>query len=81
MVKMIIKNVLAKGQFVIPKTIRELLGIHVGDELVIEVENDKLIVSKRNDQKDVFSEICEKHKKTISMKDIKKELSSRYEED
>jgi len=78
---MIIKSVLAKGQIVIPKTIRELLGIHVGDEIVIEVEKEKMILSKKKDQRDIFSEVCEKHKKKISMKDIKKELSRRYEED
>ena len=33
---MISKNVLAKGQIVIPKTIRDLLGINVGDKMIVD---------------------------------------------
>jgi len=77
---MIVRNVLAKGQIVIPKTIRDLLDINVGDEIAIEVEQKKMILSKRKEQSDVFSEVCERHKKRISMKDIKDELARRYEE-
>ena len=81
MVKMIVKHVLAKGQVVIPKTIRDLLNINVGDEIVIEVENEKVILTKKIVEEDIFSEMSKKHGKKISMKDIKKELERRYEED
>lgn len=81
MVRMIVKTVLAKGQIVIPKTIRDLLGIHVGDEVVIEVENEKVILSKKEDPVDVFYEVSRRHKKKISMEDIKKTLEERYEDD
>jgi AbrB family looped-hinge helix DNA binding protein len=78
---MISKNVLAKGQIVIPKTIRDLLGINVGDEVVIDIENDKIILSKKQNIVNVFLEVCEKSLHRISMKEIKKELETRYEED
>jgi len=75
---MISKNVLAKGQIVIPKTIRDLLGINVGDELVIDVENQKIILSKKSDVVNIFLEVCKESTSKISMKDIKKELDARY---
>ncbi|CAD6494151.1 MAG: Antidote-toxin recognition MazE, bacterial antitoxin [Candidatus Argoarchaeum ethanivorans] len=78
---MISKNVLAKGQVVIPKTIRDLLAINVGDELVIDVEDEKIILSKKQNVLDVFLEICERSSGEISMKEIKKELETRYEGD
>ena len=78
---MISKSVLAKGQIVIPKAIRELLGINVGDEIVIDVEKDKIVLSKKQNIADVFLEVCEKSIRKISMKEIKKELEVRYEED
>ena len=81
MVYMISKNVLAKGQIVIPKTIRDLLGINVGDEVVIDIQNDKIILSKKQNVVNVFLEVCEKSLRRISMKEIKKELETRYEED
>ena len=78
---MISKNVLAKGQIVIPKTIRDLLGINVGDRMIVDVENGKIILSKKQNILDVFLEVCKKSPGKISMKEIKKELDSRYEED
>jgi AbrB family looped-hinge helix DNA binding protein len=77
---MISKNVLAKGQIVIPKTIRDLLGINIGDELIIDIDEDKIILTKKKDVTGVFLEVCENSKQKISMKDIKKELESRYRE-
>ena len=79
MVYMLSKNVLAKGQVVIPKTIRDLLAINVGDELVIDVEDKKIILSKKQNVLDVFLEVCERSLGKISMKEIKSELEARYE--
>lgn len=77
---MISKKVLAKGQIVIPKVIRDLLGINVGEEMVIDVEGEKIILSKKRDVVDVFSEVCKESPGKISMKEIKRELETRYEE-
>lgn len=76
---MISKKVLAKGQVVIPKAIRDLLGINEGDDVVIDIEKEKIILSKKQDVFDVFLEVSERNSKKISMKDIKKELEARYE--
>lgn len=81
MVHMISKTVLAKGQLVIPKTIRDLLGINVGDELVIDVEDERIILSKKQNMLDVFLEVCERSGGKISMKEIKRELEAKYEGD
>ena len=35
------------GRVVIPKTIREQLGLHAGDEIIAEVEDGRLILSTR----------------------------------
>ncbi|MCD5409382.1 MAG: AbrB/MazE/SpoVT family DNA-binding domain-containing protein [Methanocellales archaeon] len=78
---MISKNVLAKGQIVIPKTIRDLMGINVGDEMIIDVENEKIVLSKKQNVVDVFLEVCKRSPGKISMREIKKELESRYEGD
>ncbi len=78
---MISKNVLAKGQIVIPKTIRDLMGINVGDEMIIDVENKKIVLSKKQNVVDVFLEVCKRSPGKISMREIKKELESRYGED
>jgi len=80
-VKIISKHVLAKGQIVLPKMIRELLGIKVGDELIIDVKNEQIILSKKQNVSQIFSEVSTQSTGTLSMNKIKKELSKRYEED
>ncbi len=78
---MLTRHILAKGQIVIPKTIRDMLGINEGDEVVIEVEKDKIILLKKESVVDIFSEVCAKGSKKISMDEIKRELETRYGED
>ena len=78
---MILKNVLAKGQIVIPKTIRDLLGINIGDKVLVDVEDGKIILSKEHNISKEFLEVCKKSKVKISMNKIKKDLRNRYEED
>ena len=72
---------LAKGQIVIPKTIRDLLGINVGDKMIVDVENGKIILSKKQDVLDTFLDVCKRSPGKISMKEIKRDLERRYEED
>lgn len=78
---MLTRHILAKGQVVIPKAIRDMLGINEGDEVVIEVEKDKIILLKKESVVDIFSEVCAKRSKKISMDEIKRELETRYGED
>ncbi len=39
-------KVLPKGQITLPKKVREKLGIHVGDALVLEEDKDGIILKK-----------------------------------
>ena len=78
---MISKNVLAKGQIVIPKAIRDLLGINVGDKLIVDVKNGKILLSKEQSIVDIFLEVCKRSPGKLSMKSIKRGLEGRYEED
>ncbi|MGA1822955.1 MAG: AbrB/MazE/SpoVT family DNA-binding domain-containing protein [Thermoplasmatota archaeon] len=81
MVRITIRHVLGKGQIVIPKVLRETLGIHEGDTVQIELEDDHLIIRKGVNPVDVFREISSSSGTKITMKEIKKELESRYGED
>ena len=74
---MLSRHILARGQIVIPKTIRVMLGINVGDEMVIEVEDNRIILLKKENVVDIFSEVCAKGSKKISMDEIKRELETR----
>ena len=72
---------LAKGQIVIPKTIRDLLSIHIGDKMNIDIKNKKIIIQKEQSIQDVFQQMSNKHAKKISMEEIKKELAHRYQDE
>lgn len=65
----------------IPKTIRDLMGIYVGDEIVIDVDDRKIILSKKENVVDIFLEVSKGNSKKISVKEIKRELETRYEGD
>jgi AbrB family looped-hinge helix DNA binding protein len=42
-------KVTAKGQVTIPKSVREALGLHEGDELLFRVERSRALVAKTPD--------------------------------
>ena len=76
--RMLSRKILSRGLVTIPKAIREYLGIKEGDDLIIQVDGKRIILSKKHDVYGVFSEIAERKGKKISMKDIKRELETRY---
>jgi AbrB family looped-hinge helix DNA binding protein len=78
---MISRQILGKGQIVIPKTIRDMLNLDVGDEMVIEVENDKIILSKKTDPMETIREGRKRYAGKISMKEIKEEIYNQYDEE
>ena len=41
-------RVTQKGQVTIPRPIRSVLGINTGDEVVFEMEKNKIILKKKN---------------------------------
>ncbi len=77
---MIEKKVLKKGQVVIPKSIRDLLGLHEGDMVKIDLEGDTIKIKKEKKVSSKLQEIAEKHHRDLSVEEIKDQLKSRYEE-
>lgn len=75
---MLSKKILNKGQVVIPKAIRDLLGIQEGDKVFIDVEGNRIRLEKEHDVVGKLREISQKHKVDISMKEIKEVLSQRH---
>jgi len=47
----------AKGRIVLPKEFREILGIQEGDEVLLSVRGDKLVVEKCGDPFKVLEEV------------------------
>ena len=43
---MIKSKLTAKAQTTIPKSVREALRLHVGDEIVYEIEGDRVLLAK-----------------------------------
>ncbi|MFW5946107.1 MAG: AbrB/MazE/SpoVT family DNA-binding domain-containing protein [Candidatus Natronoplasma sp.] len=76
---MIEKKVLKKGQVVIPKDIRDLLGLHEGDNVKIDLEGDTIKIKKEKKVSSRLKDIAEKHDKEISLAEIKDQLKKRYE--
>jgi AbrB family looped-hinge helix DNA binding protein len=76
---MLSRKVSSKGRVTIPKAIRELLGIKEGNDIVIRGEGERIILSKKHNVYEVFSEVAERKGKKLSMKDIKRCLEARYE--
>jgi AbrB family looped-hinge helix DNA binding protein len=73
-----------KGQVVIPKDIRDQLGLKPGSEILFEIENGKIIITKKESgektAEDFFSVIPrEKKLKKLTIKEIKSALEEQYD--
>jgi len=77
---MLTKKVLAKGQVVIPKTLRDMLGIHVGDEVIFDVKDNGLILRKKGKVSDIFREIARNGPGRITQDEVKDLMVNRLEE-
>lgn len=70
-----------KGQVVIPKDIREYLGLSRGNKVVFEVRNKEVILKQEDNPdkflKDFFN--IPKIKRKISVKELKKVYEEQYE--
>ncbi|WP_252901513.1 AbrB/MazE/SpoVT family DNA-binding domain-containing protein [Vulcanisaeta sp. JCM 14467] len=53
------------GRVTIPKAIRDNLGIREGDELVIGIEDSKIVIEKMDFDINEFDEIIRRHLETI----------------
>ena len=61
----------------IPKDLREALGIHQGDTVQIEMAGDRFRIGRSTNPVDVFRDVSSRSDTTISMNGIKKDLEFR----
>ena len=80
MVRIEIKRTLSeKGQIVIPKDIREYLGLKPGSEVVFEVKGKKIIIRQKVDPKKFVEDFCRVPKKLKRKINVKKLLEKQIE--
>ena len=77
------KNVGSKGQVVIPKRMREALGLKPGVEVTLELRDEEIVIKKpqvKGNYADYFATTSSpKLKKKINIKDlIAEEVEERY---
>ncbi len=79
----IVRDVGEKGQVVIPKDIREMLGIGNGKKVVFEVRDKEVFLRKEEDTEkflqDLFS--LPKLKKRLTAKEMKNLILEQYDEE
>lgn len=82
MVRIQIKRTLSeKGQIVIPKDIREYLGLKPGSEIVFEMKDEEIVIKPRKDPRKFVEEFCNVPEKLKKHIDIKKLLEKQIEEE
>jgi AbrB family looped-hinge helix DNA binding protein len=70
-----------KGQIVIPKDIREYLGLKPGSEIVFEIRGKEVVIKSGKDPKEFVEEFCNVPRKIKKKIDIKKLLEKQIEEE
>lgn len=70
-----------KGQIVIPKVVREFLGIEAGDEVIIEVREKEVIIKPETDPEKFVNGFCSLIGKKLKEKiNLEKLLEEEVEE-
>ncbi len=80
---MIIKREIGeKGTIVIPKDIREHLGLNIGVNITFRVEGDEVIIKKEEDGESFLKNFLNvpKINRKIDVKELKKIYEEQYEE-
>ena len=70
-----------KGQVVIPKNIREYLGLKPGSEIVFEIRGREVILKQGKDPKKFVDEFCNVPKKLRKKINVKRLLEKQIEEE
>lgn len=72
-----------KGQVVLPKDIRDYVGIKPGSQVTFEVRGDEIVIRPQKSGKEFLEDFLNvpKLKKPLTIKDIKKILDEQYEEE
>jgi AbrB family looped-hinge helix DNA binding protein len=80
MIKMIIiRKVGPKGQIVLPKDVRNMLGIKPGDQIVIEVINDEIKIKTKTDKDRFLSQFLSTPKKLDKKINIEAQLDEEHD--
>ncbi len=78
---MIIKRKIGeKGQLVIPKDIRNELDLHVNDDVLIEVSDNKILIEKEKDPEEFLKDFLNVPKIKRTKKTIKEMIIEKYNE-
>lgn len=70
-----------KGQVVIPKDIREFLGLKEREEIVFEVRGEEVVLKKKRDPKEILKEFLDVPKIKRGKKTIKEMILEQYDEE
>ncbi|MBS3075116.1 AbrB/MazE/SpoVT family DNA-binding domain-containing protein [Candidatus Pacearchaeota archaeon] len=72
-----------KGQVVIPKDIREHLGLNIGVNIIFEVRDNEVVLKKEDDASKIVEDFFNtpKIKRKIDVKELKKIYKEQYEEE
>ncbi|NWG09094.1 MAG: AbrB/MazE/SpoVT family DNA-binding domain-containing protein [Nitrososphaerales archaeon] len=70
-----------KGQIVIPKVVRESMGIKPGDEIVMEVRDKEVVIKPGMDPEEFVESFCSVTGRKLTKKiDLKRLLEQEVEE-
>ena len=76
---MILKKKLGpKGQLLIPKDIRNFIGIKPGGTVILEIIDDYIKIRANDLQNNFLNDFVKSHKKFKNKKDIKKIIEEQY---
>ena len=77
---MIIKREIGeKGQVVIPKDIREYLGLDIGSNIVFEVKDNQVAIKKEQDPEEFLKDFLDTPKIKRGKKSIKEMILDQYD--
>jgi AbrB family looped-hinge helix DNA binding protein len=67
-----------KGQIVLPKDIREMLGVKPGNEIILEVTGDEVKIRPSNKPETYFDRFGNTSRKLTKIVDINKIIEEEY---
>ena len=81
LINLLIKRPLGpKGQIVIPKDIRDFLGLKPGSEVTLEVVGNEIIIKPTPTIEDFLTQFCSAPRKVTKNVDIEKIIDEEYGE-
>ena len=68
-----------KGQIVLPKDIRDMLGVKPGNEVILEVTGDEVKIKPANKPETYFDRFGNTSRKLTKLVDIKKIIEEEFQ--